>query len=160
MPSKPHTLNSALVWVGYALLGFILLSITVPLDHLIMLLNAVLSGTLMAIVVAYGPLLWNSLLGLKTYDRVRQMTFGFALCWMAYAIHTGFSIYLRSSGFEVNSSYLTAAGRYIAIIAAMLQVTAPDFGLGLFHGRSRNTLLTGVFAGAMTATIVMLFQTM
>lgn len=151
-------LNRVLLAAAGALALFALLVSIVPMGELIIALNGVFAGAMAAITVAYWRLLWNALLGIRPYDRVRQMTLGFAMCWAAYILGVAISIYFRSSGVDVNSSILTAASRYVAIIAAVLQVTAPDFGLGLFHGRDRKILVTGIVVGFVTAVIVIFTQ--
>lgn len=138
---------------------FTLLVAFIPMPRLIVILNGGLAGTMGAVVVAYWRLLWNAVLGIRPYDRVRQMTLGFAMCWAAYILVVMISVYLRSSGAEINSSALTAASRYVAIIAAVLQVSAPDFGLGLFHGRDRKVLLTSVVVGFVVAIVITFAQT-
>ena len=138
---------------------FALLVAFIPTPRLIVILNGIFAGTMGAVFVAYWRLLWNAVLGIRPYDRVRQMTLGFALCWTAYVLGVMVSIYLRSAGAEINTSVLTAASRYVAIIAAMLQVSAPDFGLGLFHGRDRKVLPASVGVGLLVVVFIMLAQT-
>jgi hypothetical protein len=53
---------------------------------------------------------------------------------------------------------LTADVRYLCILAAILQITAPDFGLGLFHGRDRKTQWLGFVLGLTTAVGTIIFQ--
>ena len=137
---------------------FIFLSYILPIKLFISILNGVFAGTMAALIVAYWRLLLNALLGVRPYDRVRQMTLGFVIAWMAYGIGVLVSIYLQSSGFDQRASMMVAFSRYVAIIAAVLQVTAPDFGLGLFHGRERKTLWTGIVLGLTVASIVTLMQ--
>lgn len=141
-----------------AALLFILLLATLRLPQFIVILNGVFAGTMAAIVIAYWRLLWNAVLGIRPYDRVRQMTLGFALCWAAYVLSVMVSVYLRTTGADVNSSILTAASRYVAILAAALQVTAPDFGLGLFHGRDRKVLSVSAGVGLVVAVVIMVAQ--
>jgi hypothetical protein len=138
----------ALVAIGTALFEF------VPLNHLVQLTNGLFLGSMAAIVVAYGQLIWNAILGVKPYDRVRQMTLGFALCWLAYGLSVVASVYLRSTDAVVTSTYLTVCHRLIAIVAAILQVTAPDFGLGIFHGRDRKMLWASGSVGLAVAAFV------
>jgi len=138
---------------------FVALLAVMPLPQFIVILNGIFAGTMAAIEVAYWRLLLNAVLGIRPYDRVCQMTLGFALCWLAYTLGVAISIYFRSARVDVNSSLLTAASRYVAIIAAMLQVAAPDFGLGLFHGRDRKVLFTSVVVGFVVAVFIMLAQT-
>lgn len=137
---------------------FGLLVLYVPLDSLVVALNSVFAGTMAAILVAYFPLLRNAILGVHPYDRVRQMTLGFFLCWLAYCIVVLSSIYVRSFGYDGTTSILTAASRYLAIVAAGLQVTAPDFGLGLFHGRDRKVLTAGIVSGLLVALVAIFMQ--
>lgn len=143
------------VIVGTLLLTVIFFGaiLSLPVDDVIIILNGLFFGTAAAILVAYGQLLWNAVLGVRPYDRVRQMTLGFFLCWVAYGLVVASSFYFRASGVDVNSSYLTAASRYAAVVAAVLQVTAPDFGLGIFHGRDRKVLYTGVGVGLAVAVL-------
>lgn len=154
-----NAINRVILGAIIALAVFVALVHWVPLDTLIMFLNGAFFGTAAAILVAYGRLLWNAILGVRPYDRVRQMTLGFFLCWVAYGLGVAISFYYRSTGTDINSSMLTAASRYVAVIAAVLQVTAPDFGLGIFHGRDRRVLYTGLAAGLITAFVTVLFQT-
>jgi hypothetical protein len=151
-------INRVIITTALSAVLFAGLAWVVPVSELTILLNGVFAGTMAAITVAYWRLLWNAVLGIRPYDRVRQMTLGFALCWAAYILGVAISIYFRSAGVDVNSSLLTAASRYVAIIAAMLQVTAPDFGLGLFHGRDRKVLATGITVGLIVAVIVVFGQ--
>lgn len=150
--------NRVIASILAAAVLFAVLLAAMPLPQFIVILNGIFAGTMAAIVVAFWRLLWNAVLGIRPYDRVRQMTLGFALCWTAYVLGVMVSIYLRSAGAEINTSVLTAASRYIAIIAAMLQVTAPDFGLGLFHGRDRKVLFTSIGVGFVVAVVIMLAQ--
>lgn len=158
MPYPIHPLNRVIMATILAVAVFALLAFLAPVSELVVVLNGVFAGTMAAVTVAYWRLMWNAVLGIRPYDRVRQMTLGFALCWLAYILGVAISIYFRSAGVDVNSSLLTAASRYVAIIAAVLQVTAPDFGLGLFHGRDRKVLATGVIIGFIVAVAVIFGQ--
>lgn len=124
----------------------------------VIFLNGIFAGSIVAIIVAYHRLIWFALLGVGEYNRVRQMTMGFAVCWLAVCVGASNSIYLRSVGADIASTGATAIARYLAIIAAILQVTAPDFGLGLFHGRDRRILWISLTLGLAAAVIVILFQ--
>lgn len=127
-------------------------------EMLIIVLNGLFAGSMVAIAVAYHRLIIGAALGLGEYNRVRQMTMGFAVAWIAICLSSVTSIYARSEGAPLTAPALTAAVRYLCIIAAVLQVTAPDFGLGLFHGRDRKTLWTGFLLGLVTAVATIAFQ--
>lgn len=158
MPFIIRPLNRVIMASLAALAFFVVLVVSVRMENLIIALNGIFAGTMAAIAVAYWRLLWNAVLGIRPYDRVRQMTLGFALCWFAYLLGVAISICFRTAGYDVNTSLLTAASRYVAIIAAILQVTAPDFGLGLFHGRERKTMWTGIIFGLVVALFMILSQ--
>lgn len=158
LPLIHRPVSRVLLGVFVTLLFFLLIHLTLPSGVLIGVLNGVFTGAMAALVVAYWRLLWNAVRGIRPYDRVRQMTLGFATCWIAYGIGVLVSVYLQSSGFDQRASTMVAFSRYMAILAAVLQVTAPDFGLGLFHGRDRKTLWTGIVVGLVVASAVTLMQ--
>ena len=147
-----------LILSAMAAIGFFLIVINMfEAETLIYIMNSTFAGAMVAILVAYWRLVWNALAGVRPYDRVRQMTLGFVLCWVAYCISVFTSIYFHLSGANTASLW-TVFNRYIAIGAAVLQVTAPDFGLGIFHGRDRKTLWTGLTAGIVFGIIVFFAQ--
>lgn len=151
-------LNRVFLISTLALALFLFLVHAVPLTTLIITLNGLFTGTVAALMISFGPILYHSLAGIDPYGRVRQMTIGFALCWFAYGLAVYTSVYFRSSGVDVNGSVMTALSRYVAVIAAVLQVTAPDFGLGIFHGRERKTLWTGAAVGLIIAVVIIYAQ--
>lgn len=124
------------------------------LETLIIVLNGVFVGSM----VAYHQLIIGAALGVGEYNRVRQMTIGFAIMWTVICLSAAGSIYARSKGAELTAPVLTGAIRYLAIVGAVLQITAPDFGLGLFHGRDRKTLWLGFLLGLITAIFTIYFQ--
>lgn len=152
------TNNRIVLWlIGLVALFYALQAIFV-LDTLIYLLNSLFAGAMLAVVVAFGPLLLNAIKGVRPYDRVRQMTIGFFLAWVAFTISVSTSIYVRSADLAVTSSIMTALSRYVAVFGAVLQITAPDFGLGIFHGRERKTLWTALTAGGAFAAVMFVMQ--
>lgn len=143
--------------LALAALYFGLVAYTDP-ERLIIILNGLFVGSMVAIAVAYHKLILGAALGLGEYTRVRQMTMGFAITWIAICLSATSSIYARSEGAPLTAPALTAAVRYLCIIAAVLQITAPDFGLGLFHGRDRKVLWTGFGLGIIAALAAIMFQ--
>lgn len=137
---------------------FLILAFLLSASTLTVLLNGIFIGTLVAIIVTYWELIWQATLGINPYDRVRQMILGFALCWVAIILSVLIGIQFRMRGIDVNSTYLMAASRYASIIAAVLQVSAPDFGLGWFHGRERKALWSGIFIGSLIGLGTILAQ--
>lgn len=145
------------VGVG-ALFAFLAFAAFFSVENMIVVLNGMFFGTMCAIVVAYWRLLTSSLFGGRPYDRVSHAAFGFFLLWVAYVPVVVVSVYLRSAGFDVNASYLTAFSRVVAIAAAIFQVTAPDFGYGVFYGRDRRLLWLGLAVGLVIASFTIYAQ--
>ncbi len=152
--------NNSALYIGAAFVTLIYLALMIitPLNTLIVVLNGVMIGSGIAIVIAFGGTLVYSIQGLTPYNRVRQMTIGFFLCWLALYLGVFSSVYLRASGVEIPSSPLTATSRYIAVIAAWLQLTAPDFGLGIFHGRDRKILYGSAVVGVIASVFLVYAQ--
>lgn len=125
---------------------------------LTILLNGIFIGTLTAIFITYWSLIWDAFKGVGYYDRVRQMILGFTLCWIAVVLSVLVGINIRIQGGSINSNYFIAASRYAAIIAAILQVSAPDFGLGFFYGLERKALWVGALIGAIVGVVLILAQ--
>lgn len=137
---------------------FLALCLLLSASTLTILLNGVFVGTLVGIFITYWALIWNAIRGVDHYDRVRQMILGFALCWIAVVLSVLVGINIRINGDPINSNYLIAASRYAAIIAAILQVSAPDFGYGWFYGRERKTLWAGAVIGSVVGLALILAQ--
>lgn len=91
---------------------------------------------MVAIVIAYHRLIVGAALGLGEYNRVRQMTMGFAVAWSGICLSTLSSIYARSEGAALTAPTLTAAVRYLFILAAILQITA----VGTIYFQDRTLL--------------------
>jgi hypothetical protein len=79
---------------------------------------------MVAIIVAYHRLIIGAALGLGEYNRVRQMTMGFAVAWSGICLSTLSSIYARWEGIPLTAPTLTAAVRFLFILAAIQQITA------------------------------------
>lgn len=142
----------ALAAIFFGLLAY------VPAVPLIVGLNGLFVGCMVAVMVAYHRLIIGAWLGIGEYNRVRQMTLGFAVLWIVVLLGAANSIYLRAKGVDIPTTPLTSATRYLAVIAAFLQVTAPDFGLGLFHGRDRRVLWTAGISGLVSAVATIFLQ--
>lgn len=152
-------IKNKILYIGASLVAlFFVLKWTFSPADLIILLNSLFVGSMVSIAVAYHELVWQAIRGDGIYDRIRQMTLGFALCWLAIILGVITSIYVKIADIP-NPPYTTVAmARYVAIIAAMLQVTAPDFGLGLFHGRDRKVMTASIGFGLITAFVLIMAQ--
>lgn len=126
--------------------------------NLIILLNGLFVGSIVSVVIAYKELIWQAVVGVGIYDRIRQMTLSFFLQWCVIIIGALTSIYIRALDLPSPVFTSVALMRYLSVIAALLQVTAPDFGLGLFHGRDRKVLSVSLSVGFIVAIIFVLIQ--
>lgn len=148
------------VIAGIVLLGllFLLLVTVIPAPSLIIILNGIFFGALVSIGVVYYRLIWAALSGRHIYDRVRQMTLGFAVLWGAITLGIAQSIWFRAMGDDVLNTHIGALVRFLAIVAAILQVTAPDYGAGWFDGLERRVLWLSLGCGSLCAFAIILIQ--
>lgn len=158
MTKRDPLLNKEVAVALVAILAFYPLTLILPLDSLIILLNGVFFGCMAGVVIAFWQLFWRAVIGEDPYDRVRQMTLSWVIQWIVIVGGVGGSFYIRAADLQTTSLISTAIFRYLACIAAVLQVTAPDFGLGIFHGRDRKTLWTSMVVGLVIATIAVWLQ--
>lgn len=150
--------NKVIVGLVLAAAFYVVIHTIFNLDNLIILLNGLFAGAIVAVGVTYSNIVWNSIFENGQYDRVRQMALGIALAWFGIVLAVLASIYSRANGDIAHYSELTAISRYAVIVAAIVQVTAPDLGDGIFFGRDRRLLYIGVVAGLVIALAVMMLQ--
>lgn len=146
---KNVDLKTILVASGLVLF-FGLAFLALPLNDLIIVLNGMFAGSLVAFVYAFWGLIVNAFNRYSPYTAKRQLMWGIVLMWLAYVVSVASSIELRASGVDgaaLNSSYLIAISRASAIMGIFFQVTAPDFGLPMFYGRDRKVLWSGLIIG-------------
>ena len=156
---KSLALNRFLWGIAGLTAVFFALRETVEPNLLMSILNGLFAGAVVTIVAAYYRLIWAAVRGDGEYDRVRQMTLGLFLLWAAMVLNVLVSIYARSTEFEVTTYTGAAASRYIAIIAAVMQVMSLDYGFALFHGRDKVLLWASLVLGAAVAVTTIVLQT-
>lgn len=137
---------------------YVVLRVSLGLNSFIILLNGLFVGSMLTVAVAYSNIVIASIVGDGKYDRVRQMALSIAIAWAAIMIGVLSSVIGRANGSYISLTDYTPISRYLAIVAAIMQVTAPDLGEGLFFGRDRRLLYIGVTTGAIVAIAVILFQ--
>lgn len=145
----------AVAVIGAAFFGVVAIADPIAL---IIVLNGIFIGMMVAISVAYHRILIGSIMGKGEYNRVRQMALGIAVGWVAIAVGAFNSVYIRSMDIDIPTTPLTALTRFLAIVAAILQITAPDFGQGIFYGRDRRVLWLGGVLGALAGLVTILVQ--
>lgn len=153
-------LNNKVVYgfISVLLVFFILIN-NFQLRSLIIVLNGLTFGCFFAIVNAYWKLFWSAFTNNgRQYDQIRQMTLSVMLQWMIIFGSIWTSFQNKALGIEIPASSMTVFIRLFTVIAAVLQVTAPDFGLGFFHGRDRKVLWASVAFGTIVAVAAIYIQ--
>lgn len=141
-------------------LFFMIVQTLFDLDNLIAGFNGVFIGTMLSVTVAYGPLFWKAMVGDQSvHPDARQLAIGYFMAWAAYGMVVVASAYIRMADLSPTPLLLTAISRYIAIAAAITQITAADYGKGLFYGRDRKVLWYAGGVGLVAAVAVTIAQT-
>lgn len=122
-------------------------------------LNGVFMGTIVATIAAYYRLIVNAIRGEYEYDRVQQMTFGLFILWLSVGVTVGVSIYARSTEYYTVTYTAAAVSRYMAIIAAVMQMRSLDYSYALLHGRDKNLLWFSIILGIIVMIAVIILQT-
>lgn len=145
--------------IVFGALGFAVLASTFTLNGLIVMLNGLFAGSIVGLLVAFGPLIWALVRGVQPASRAQELALGFFSLWVAYILATYVSVWTRSIGEPTsNPSYISALSRWIAVYAAVRQVTAPDYGLGFIYGRDRKVLIVALGLGVLVAVALWIIQ--
>ena len=138
---------------------FSLLCMVFTLDGLIVLLNGAFGGSIAGLLAAFSPLLYSIFRNREPYTRAQEMAIGWFALWVAYVLVAYVSVWNRAIG-EVppNPNYISALSRYVAVYAAIRQVSAPDYGLGFMYGRDRKILWASLAFGLVVATALWIIQ--
>lgn len=131
-----------------------------PAPASIVVLNGVFAAATVSVFWGYAPLFFDVLRNWRAYDRVAHYVLGVFVLWGAVIVGASNSIFLRATlqPEEIPTTVLTALARFLAILAAVIQVTAPDFGEGILYGRDRRRLWTGVLIGLAAGIVVLYLQ--
>lgn len=122
-------------------------------------MNAFLFGNLISLAVLYGKYIWYVISSPSEWSPARSFALSTALLWIAMGVVVSGSIYRHSMpGYNINSTnFLDLFARYVAIIAATMQIFSPSQGLALFATTERKLLIWGSIAGlavALAATVM------
>lgn len=154
------TSNRVFAWIIFAIVFYAILRVSIPLPTLASILNGVLWGMGVALVIAYFQLIKHSIFGYgNSFDRANQYALGDAVLWLSVFIGLSSSIYLRINDDAPSSvAAYVVAQRYLAIFAAIIQITAPDFGKSIFYGRDRRLMIVAGVVGLTVALILIWLQ--
>ena len=146
--------------VGIAL-SFAFLIYAFNLAALIIVLNGVLTGCGVAVAVAFWRLFWRAIRGVEPYSDTKQMALSIALMWIVIGLSVASSFQLRLGLTEDIPAPLvtTVLSRFLAIVAAVVQVATLDFGQGVFYGPDRKLMWLAGSIGFVVALAAILAQT-
>lgn len=150
--------NPVLRYVAGIAALFVLLVWTIDLNTLIVLENGVLTGCGVAVLVVYWQLVFDAIQGRRPYSDVRQMTLSIVLLWVCVGLSVSSSIQLRAMGAPTTPLVTVALMRYLAVVAAIMQVTVPAYGLGIFYGIERKALWLASAVGTVAASLAIMLQ--
>lgn len=138
---------------------YAILRVVLGLDAVIILFNGAFIGAGITFMIAFYRLFLDAIVGNGEYDRVRQMAVSMIVIWAAVSCLIIASITVRIQGAPVNLVEWSAAGRYLAVMGGIAQVTSPDVGEPLFQSRDHKLLIFAVIVGTLVAVALMVLQT-
>ena len=128
------------------------------IENLILVENSLFIGTSVTLAIAYWRLFWDAVVDPNPFNRARWMTWAFFIAYLALLCGASGSIQTLATGEPTTTTPTIALGRYLAIIAGIGQATAPDFGLGIFHGTDRKVLGGAILFGVIVSTVLIWLQ--
>lgn len=152
--------NKAVAWTIALLFFYVLLLYNFNLNSLIVLLNGVLGGAMIAAAIAYRKLFIVSLFAKEPpFDRVSQFAIAVILLLASIGLFVAASTQIRITGGLLSTpSSTSVAARYVATVAVVLLVAAPDFGFPVIYGRDRKALALVTSIGFICAVVLVWAQ--
>lgn len=158
MQGRSLTNNTVISIALAVMISFAGLYFTFDPATLNVLLNGLFAGAMTAIGVTYYKLLWDAWFSPDDFNRVRQMTLTIGGQWLVISLFIWTSIYVNSGNYPTTFVISSLFARYLATIVAVFQVTAPDYGDGLFYGADRKFLGLGLLVGLLVGVGVVFYQ--
>lgn len=137
--------------------GFVGLYYLFEPKDLIVLLNGLFAGSLLAIGLQYRKLLLDALVGDGGYDRYRQMTLSIFLQWVVICIGVMTSIYINAADLPTLPFTAVAFARYLATVTAFIQITSPYVGYH-YSDTAKRSFIFSVGAGLSFAAAIIWLQ--
>jgi hypothetical protein len=155
---KAYIVNKIVMACAIGLAIFVLMFMVMQPKELIIFLNGLLAGAMVALLAAFLPFVKAALLNDGPYDRGRQFGLGSFLMSLSISIGLATSIYIHTNDLDTELYIATAFARWMAIWGAVLKITSPDFGAGILYGRTRKTLWIAVTIGVLISVSVIALQ--
>lgn len=126
--------------------------------NLILLENSLFIGTSVTLAIAYWRLFLDAIVDPNPFNRARWMTWAFFIAYLALLCGASGSIQAMATDEPTTTTFTIAVGRYLAIVAGIGQVTAPDFGRGIFFGIDRKVLTGAILLGIVVSVVLIWVQ--
>lgn len=147
--------------LAYSLIAvgvYLLLLALVPAPFLIQILNGIFLGVVSAVSIVFFPLFWRAVTH-KAFDDVAQLTMGIVLAWASLIIARLTSVFGQATDAAgpLSSSAPVALATYLAILGAILHITAP----GMVDSKlvyNRGILALGLAVGVVISCLTILVQ--
>lgn len=153
-------LNGALIYAVSLAWLFMLIYHLSDKSRLMSVMNALLAGSIVTVAISFSRYIYYAISSADPWSRARQFGISTGVVWASIVCLLLASIQRHgTSTYNPNATYFTdILSRYLAIIAATMQVFAPDFGKNLFYGTERKLFIIGSLAGAVVAIILIVLQ--
>lgn len=149
------------VGISMALLGsaLVVAAATLPSAHLVMVLNGALAGATVGVGMVYRRLIVEAVRGTDLSPGVAAYVVSVALLWLATLVGVFNSLALRVIfDIPIPTTALTIVMRIVALIAAVLQVAAPNLTSGAFFHRDTRVLLRALAVGGIVSLLIYVAQ--
>jgi hypothetical protein len=137
---------------------FALSSVYINADTLVVILNGVFVGSIVAFLFVLRTLTWATFRGKIKYPDVSMFTLGLLLVLFGICSGVATSIYIKASDLAVPVFTLTALARYSVICGIMTMAYAPGAGGGFLEGSDRKVVLLSVASGIVAALVTIYVQ--
>lgn len=128
--------------------------------RLIAIMNSLLFGAMLTLFINYAKYIAYAISSPEAWTRARQFGLSSGILWGSVVVLVAASIQRHSTAsYPINATVtMDIISRYLGIIAATMQVFAPDFGKNLLYGSSRKTFIISCAAGVLSAMLLAYLQ--
>lgn len=153
-------INGAVVYAAFLAWLFSIIYHVTDKARLIVVMNAFVFGAIVSLVITYAQYIHYAISSEDSWNRARQFGISTAILWASVLIVVAASVIRHSgSSYDIGSTnFLDYLFRYLVIIAATMQVFAPDYGERLFYSKERKSLIWGSVIGVVVAIFLIVMQ--
>lgn len=152
------TARKLLAFTVIAVGVYLLMAALIPSQLLVQVLNGIFLGLVSAVSIVFFPLFWRAITH-RSFDDVAQLTIGIVLAWSSLIISRSTSVFgqITNTTSGLSNSAPVAFATYLAILAAILHITAP----GMVESKlvyNRAILALGLAVGVVISCITIIIQ--